>query len=89
MTQFVTYEKCGEAYQNNPQFKALVDMLVNAIEELQYTPGEVKAIAIFAAVLFEQRHPFPRPIPINGDPMIIEKQLRAMLISDLMIPGGR
>ena len=46
--------QCDEAYQKDADFHRLVDLLSNAITALQYTPSEIRAAAMYAALRVEQ-----------------------------------
>jgi len=49
-----------ERYERDPSYRALVDSLMSAIHQAQYTPTELREAVILAAIRYEER--FPRPI---------------------------
>lgn len=53
-------------YLHDPEFRTLVDYMVASIERLQFSAGDLKAAAIFAAVQFEMRHPRPVLLGLAG-----------------------
>jgi hypothetical protein len=44
-----------ERYHRDVQFKQLVDIMINAIRQAQFTPTELREAAILAAIKYEQR----------------------------------
>lgn len=44
-------------YYSNPEFKALVDYMENAIHHFQYSPSEMREAAMLACVHFEMKRP--------------------------------
>jgi len=44
-----------DRYYNDPQFHALVDMMVSHIINCKYTPSEMREAAILASIKYEQR----------------------------------
>jgi hypothetical protein len=48
-----------ERYLRDPQFAHMVNTFLQAIEELKYTPTEIREAAMLAAVMYSQRHPAP------------------------------
>lgn len=55
-----------ERYRNEAVFRNLVDVLENAIENLQLTPSEIREAAMLAAIHYEERH--IRPMYIKMEP---------------------
>ena len=45
-------------YRNDPVFHDLVEMLVSHMEQCNTTPTEIREVAMFAQMLFEDRHPW-------------------------------
>ena len=62
------YKKAREAYENDPKYRMLVDVLANLIAGLEYTPSEVRETAIFACMLHEMRNPQPLVINMQSRP---------------------
>lgn len=50
----IGFDKAQDKYRNDPQFRQLVDVMVNAIETLQFSPGEIRQAAIFAEIRHQQ-----------------------------------
>lgn len=46
-------------YNNDAEFRALVDHMLSAIKSLQFTPSDLRAAANFASILFESRRIHP------------------------------
>jgi hypothetical protein len=58
-----------EKYLNDPEYRALVDMMENFIERAQFTPSEMREAAVFACVNYEMRRThmkFDDPIMQNA-----------------------
>lgn len=49
-----------ERYARDPVYRSLVDSLMSAIHQAQYTPTELREAVILAAIQYEAQ--FPRPI---------------------------
>ena len=58
MAEYISYEKCVQAYRNDPYFHAIVENMVNLIATMSVTPSEIRCIATFAATLFEEQNRF-------------------------------
>ncbi len=61
-------QSIGTRYQNDPVFRQLVDLLYSQLDAAQFTPSEVREAAMFAQILYEERH--IRPIiydTVRGD----------------------
>lgn len=43
-----------EKYQNDPEYHALVDMMVKFIDGCKYTPSEMREAAVLASIICEQ-----------------------------------
>ena len=43
-----------EKYENDAQYRVLVDLMVTQIETCQYTPSEMREAAVLACILYEQ-----------------------------------
>lgn len=60
---------CEEKYQNDPQFKSIVDCMVSAIYQNKYSPSELREMAVFASIKYEMEHVrpvyknFSKPLP--------------------------
>jgi hypothetical protein len=54
-----------QRYQNDAEFRQLVDMMLSFMHQARFTPSELREAVIFAACLFEYRH--IRPIVIRDD----------------------
>ena len=59
--------KAQEAYHSNPEFRSLVDMMIGAIINLEFSPSEMRAAAMFACIRFEQMNPQPRPLVLSRE----------------------
>lgn len=61
----ITMEKAAEAYASDPEFRRVVDTLIAAMLEMQYTPMELRAAAMFAAIRVENERvrPYLAPLP--------------------------
>ncbi len=46
-----------EKYRSDPHYHLLVDSMVSAIEQAQFTPSEMREAAVFACYLHESRRP--------------------------------
>ena len=53
-------------YYNDPLFHDLVEMLVSHMEGCNTTPTEMREAAMFAQMLFENRHPRPWVMKQDG-----------------------
>lgn len=51
------YISAQTRYHHDPVFNRMVKMMVNAMDELQLTPTEIREAAGLAALLFYQKHP--------------------------------
>jgi len=49
-----------ERYQNDPEFHTLVDTIFMTIERCQYTPTELREAVMLAAIMHEEKCPFPK-----------------------------
>lgn len=47
------YKRLQDRYFNDPQFYTLVNVLTQQIEQLNFTPSEIRDAAMFAAIRFE------------------------------------
>ena len=47
----------NEAYQYDPTFRRVVDLMCAYLSEYQITPSELRQAAILAATMHEARHP--------------------------------
>lgn len=45
-----------DKYQNDPEYRHLVDMLENLIEQARFTPSELREASILACINYEMRH---------------------------------
>ena len=48
-----------EKYMHDADYRALVDLLENAIHRCQYTPSEIREAALFACIRYEQHSMLP------------------------------
>ena len=48
-------DKAREAYEHDPQYHHLEDLLVNQIEALALSPSEIREAAMFACIILEAR----------------------------------
>jgi hypothetical protein len=55
----------AERYRDDPVFHSLVDMMSAAIEQGQFTPMEAREAAMFAQLLYEDRHPRRTTFTLN------------------------
>lgn len=46
----------NQAYQNDPDTKQLIEVMIHMMEKLRFTPFEMKQAAVYAAMMFENRH---------------------------------
>lgn len=51
-----------DRFKNDPVFHRLVRTMEGAIEQLELTPSEIRAAAMFASIRVEQRNPCVRPL---------------------------
>ncbi len=56
----MTLAEAEERYCHDQEFHALIDALTVWIEKLQFSPGEIKQAATFAAIRFERMASPPR-----------------------------
>ena len=47
----------NEAYQYDPTFRRVVDLMCAYLSEYEITPAELRQAAILAATMHEARHP--------------------------------
>jgi len=52
----IDIHKAREMYINDPVFHSIVDAMYVGIAQMQYTPSELRAAAMFASIKFEQEH---------------------------------
>lgn len=57
------YEKMNQRYHHDPEIATVVHALMNLLERAQLTPAELREVAMYAAVRFEQTR--LRPIFMN------------------------
>lgn len=54
-------QKAEETYRHDPQYFALVNVLVAQIETLKMSSSEIRAAAMYACIIIERRQkPLPR-----------------------------
>ena len=46
-----------ERYYNDPVFNKLIDHTVKMIEDLQFTPTEIREAAMIAQIIYEEKNP--------------------------------
>ena len=44
-----------EKYQHDPQYHAMVDMMVNTIHQCKSTPSELREMAMLASIIYEEQ----------------------------------
>lgn len=49
-----------ERYYSDPQFHALVDLMLHYVIEAQFTPTELREAAMLAAIRYSQMYPAPQ-----------------------------
>ena len=50
-----------EKYLHDPQYRQIVDKIENLLHQEQFTPSEIREMAMLACIRYEMRRP-PRPI---------------------------
>jgi hypothetical protein len=58
----MSYSKAHEAYQHDPFYRQAVDCMMNMIVQLHASPSEVREMATFACILFEETNARPKYI---------------------------
>jgi len=53
-----------EKYLNDPEYKAMVDGMVGMIQRCQFTPSEIREMAMYAAIRYEMMTAGP-PYVVN------------------------
>jgi hypothetical protein len=53
----MTYRDAEDRYQNDQDFRYLVDWIESMFQRLHFSPGEVKQAVTYAAIRFEMRRP--------------------------------
>jgi hypothetical protein len=66
-----------ERYANDPVFHKLVDTMIGAIMQCQYTPSEMRDAALFASIRYEETHVRPRIYPKEITDWLDGKELTA------------
>lgn len=46
-----------EKYRNDNMYRVLVDMMVEQINQCNYTPSEMREAAVLASIIYEERKP--------------------------------
>ena len=46
-----------EKYLNDNMYRVLVDMMVEQIDQCNYTPSEMREAAVLASIIYEERNP--------------------------------
>jgi hypothetical protein len=54
-----------EKYTNDVRYHTMVEVMADLIERCEFTPSEVREMAVLACILYEERRG-PRPIIIGG-----------------------
>lgn len=49
-----------QRYENDNQFRMLVDWMEKFIHDTQFTPSELREAAMLAAIHYEMRRPWPQ-----------------------------
>lgn len=60
--------KLKERYQQDNNFRLLVDTIRSCIDKGQYTPTEIREAAMLAQIMYEEWH--PRPLIFTLDDVI-------------------
>jgi len=61
-------------YLNDPEFASMVDYMMQFLRELRITPHELRGMATYAAVRFEQTRPYPEAYVIPKGDIPIDSQ---------------
>jgi hypothetical protein len=56
----MNYDKARRAYQHDPFYHQAVDCMMNMIIQLHASPAEVREMAMFACILFEETNARPQ-----------------------------
>lgn len=52
-------QKAREAYEHDPQYHNLVELLIQQIETLNMAPSEIREAGVFACILLAERRVYP------------------------------
>ncbi len=59
------YTNMERAYHEDPYVRHMIDTMVSMIDELQFTPSEMREMAVFASCRFEQTRTRPPRVIID------------------------
>ena len=59
-------DQAERMYRDDPIFRGIVAHMEAAMHEMVYTPGELRAAAMLAAIRFESRRVRPIMIPLDN-----------------------
>jgi hypothetical protein len=62
-----------DKYTSDSDYHTMVDLMVSLIDECRFTPSEMREMAIFASIIYEENRLEPRVIRTNPN---IEKALK-------------
>ncbi len=62
----MNYRDAQDRYERDPAFKMLVDMMINQIGELNFSPGEIREAAVYAEISFQMMQP-PKSITVRRE----------------------
>ena len=60
-----------EKYQNDTQYKMLVDSLVSTIHECQFTPSEIREASMLACIIYEEDRIYPLPTSVPPESVVM------------------
>jgi len=62
-------------YQNDPQYKQTVDIMEHLIRENQFTPSEIREMAVLACINYEMSRPNPPSFVLTPE---VESSLKTL-----------
>ena len=54
-----------EKYNHDPQYRQIVDLFENMLHQANFTPSEIREMAMFACIRYEMRSPTRPIMPFN------------------------